>query len=126
MHYQFDNEVVLNDEAIPFMIRKISGAEYKYIYAHGIQRFQCRELKNALSELDSSLLYSISQRNKKNKAYYGKFMGFFDIEGKRFFFMKIFFDTTTSEKEWETWLVPKEYTRRINAITHDFDDRSRS
>ena len=125
MNYQFDNEVTLNDQAIPFLVRKVNGVEYKYVYAHGNKRFQCRELKNALSELDSSLIYSISQRNKKNKAYYGKFMGVFDIEGKRFFFMKIFFDTTSAEKEWETWLVPKEYTRRINAITHDFDDRSR-
>lgn len=123
MEYQFDNEITLNDQSIPFMIRKVNEIEYKYVYAHGNQRFQCRELKNALSELDSSLLYSISQRNKKNKAYYGKFMGVFDIEEKRFFFIKIFFDTTT-EKEWETWLVPKEYTTRINTITHDFDDRS--
>ena len=123
MEYQFDNEVSLNDEAIPFMIRKVNGVEYKYVYAHGNQRFQCRELRNALSDRDSSLLYSISQRNKRNKAYYAKFMGVFDIEEKRFFFMKIFFDNST-EKEWDTWLVPKEYTKRINAITHDFDDRS--
>ena len=124
MDYQFDNEVTLNDQAIPFLIRKVNSMEYKYVYAYGTQRFQCRELKSVMSEFDSKLSYSISQRNKKNKAYYAKFMGVFDIEEKRFFFMKIFFDTTTSEKEWETWLVPKEYTRRINDITHDFDDRS--
>jgi len=125
MNYQFDNEVTLNDQAIPFMIRKVNGREYKYVYAYGNQRFQCKELRNMFSEHDSSLLYSISQRNKKNKAYYAKFMGVFDIEGKRFFFMKIFFDTTISEKEWDTWLIPREYTKRINVITHDFDDRSR-
>jgi hypothetical protein len=128
MNLQFDNEVTLNDEAIPFSILKKNGKEYFYVYAHGNKRFQCRELRSVMSELDSNLTYSISQRNKKNKAYYGKFMVVFDIdvsetEKKRFYFMKIFFDNE-KEREWATWLIPKEYTKRINRITHDFDDRS--
>ena len=123
MNYQFDNEVTLNDEAIPFVVRKVNGIEEKYIYAYGNKKFQCPRLRNSISESDSALLYAMSQRNKKNKAYYGKFMGTFDIENKKYFFMKIFFNTN-EEKEWATWLVPKEYTKRINAITHDFDDRS--
>jgi len=123
MNLQFDNEVTLSDEAIPFSILKKNGKEYFYVYAHGNKRFQCRELRSAMTELDSNLTYSISQRNKKNKAYYAKFMGVFDIDKKIFYFMKIFFDNE-EEREWATWLIPNEYTKQINRITHDFNDRS--
>jgi hypothetical protein len=123
MNYQFDNEVTINNEAIPFLIQKIDNVEYYYIYSYGNNRFQCKLLKKAMSERDSNLLYSISQRNKKNKSYYGKFMGTFEIEDNKFLFMKIFFDNE-KDREWDTWLVPKKLTKRINTITHDFDDRS--
>ena len=68
-------------------------------------------------------MYSISQRNKKNKSYYAKFMGKFEIEEKTFYLMKIFFKYN-EEKEWDTWLIPREFTQRINDNRHDFDDRS--
>jgi hypothetical protein len=69
MKYQFDNTVTLNDDAIPFHIIKKNDTEYYYVYAYGNKRFQCRLLKSAMSAVDSSLLYSISQRNKINKTY---------------------------------------------------------
>jgi len=127
MNYQFDNTVSLNDDAIPFHIIKKDGIEYYYVYAYGNKRFQCRLLKSAMSAVDSSLLYSISQRNKINKTYYSKYIGSFTIEDKKFLFMKIFFDNEKEqeEKKWSTWLIPKEYAKRINIITHDFDDRSK-
>jgi hypothetical protein len=121
MNCKFDNEVSLNEHAIPFFIREVNGVEYKYVFAHGNRRFQCRELESAMSDLDDCrLIYYLSQYNKKNKDYYAKFMGVFDIEEKQYFFMKIFFDNS-AEKNWNTWLIPKEYTRRINDITRDFD-----
>lgn len=123
MSDQFNYEVTLNNEAIPYMVRIVNGEEYFYIYAYGNKKFQCPRLRNSMSERDSASFYVISQRNKKNKAYYGKSKGDFIIENKKYFFMEILFNTN-EEKEWATWLVPKEYTKRINAITHDFDDRS--
>ena len=127
MNYQFDNTVTLNDEAIPFHIIKKDDTEYYYVYAHGNKKFQCRLLKRAMSAVDSSLLYSMSQKNKINKTYYSKYNGSFTIENKKFLFMKIFFDNQKEQEErkWNTWLIPKEYTERINMITHDFDDRSK-
>ena len=124
MNYQFDNEVQLNNEAIPFTFVKVNGVEHRYVYSYGNNKFQCRELRKAMSENDSKLLYIISQRNKKNKAYYAKFVGTFIIEDKTFFLMKIFFDNE-EEREWDKWLIPKEYTKRINRITHDFNDNSK-
>ena len=120
--YQFDNEVTLNNEAIPFTIIKQDNKEYHYVYGYGNQRFQCRELKKAISQLDSELLYSISQRDKKNNSYYGKFIRHFDIEEHRFYLMKLFF--TNGDKLWNHWAIPEKYCKRINWITHDFDDRS--
>lgn len=123
MAYQFDNHVTLNDEAIPYTTQKIEGKEHRFIYSFGNNKFQCPELRKVISLEESKLLYEISQRKKKNGAYYAKFNGHFDIEGKRFFLMKIFFENA-EEREWDTWLIPKEYTERINKITHDFNDRS--
>jgi hypothetical protein len=127
MNYQFDNTIILNDEAIPFKIIKKDNIEYYYIYAYGNKKFQCSVLRNTLSIADSALLYSMSQKNKINKTYYAKYMGSFTIENKKFLLMKIFFDNQKEqeEKKWDTWLIPKEYTKRINIITHDFDDRSK-
>ena len=123
MQYQFDNTVTLNDQAIPFFVRKIDNKDYYYIYAHGVLRFQCPRLRKSVSTGESALMYAVSQRNKKNKSYYAKFMGKFEIEEKTFYLMKIFFKYN-EEKEWDTWLIPREFTQRINAITYDFDDRS--
>jgi hypothetical protein len=118
--FQFDNEVTLNDHAIPFSIRKIDGKDYYYVYSYGNNRFQCERLKKAMSATDSELMYFVSQRNKKHKAYYAKFMGTLKIEETMYFYMKIFFDNN-DEKEWANWLIPKKYTQRINIITHDGD-----
>ena len=116
--YQFDNEVTLNNEAIPFIVRKEGVKEYHYIYGHGNNRFQCRELEKAVSQNDSKLLYHMSQRDKENGVYYGKFIRHFDIEEHRFFLMKIFYEN--GEKNWQHWAIPKVYCTRINSITHDF------
>ena len=127
MDSRFDNTSILNDEAIPFYILEKDNTEYNYIYAYGNKKFQCSTLRNTLSLADSALLYSMSQRNKINKTYYSKYMGSFTIENKKFLLMKIFFDNEKEQqdKKWSTWLIPKEYTKRINRITHDFDDRSK-
>ena len=124
MNYQFDNEVQLNNEAIPFTVKEVNGKEYHFVYSYGNNRFQCRELRKTMFENDSKLLYEKCYKNKKNKAYYAKFVGTFIIEDKTFFLMKIFFDNE-EEREWDKWLIPKEYTKRINRITHDINDNSK-
>ena len=118
--HQFDNEVQLNDEAIPFFVRRKNQREYHYVYARGNGKFQCRELEKAICSEDSSLLNTIAQRGKTNGASYGKFVRHFDIEGHRFFLMELLFKDGANG-EWKQWAIPKKYCQRINSIRPDFD-----
>tara|TARA_A100001015_G_C14885761_1_gene670368 strand:+ start:347 stop:724 length:378 start_codon:yes stop_codon:yes gene_type:complete len=122
IQYQFDNEAIINGESIPFLIRTVDNKTFFYVYAYGCNRFQCREKRTSISQEESDLLFSVSQRDKIYGTYYAKFLRHFDIGDKRFYLMKFFFKNGV--KRWQNWAIPREFSKRINWITFDYDDRS--
>jgi hypothetical protein len=95
------NQFELTDSAIPFFIRKKGDEQFFYVFAFGNKRFQCRELKKAISQEDSDLLFHIAYREKQNGTYDGTRLGDFVIENKKYMLIKF-----PSQENWKTWLVP--------------------